>query len=104
MAYIKQKMAEQDSSYELFLVREKHDGETLSGGRDIAYFYFEKDADEYIEFLTNKNNNMKIPRKLKKNIKKGLEVSNKGKVKIKLIDRENGLYHYKYEVLTNKNK
>lgn len=55
MAYIKQKMAEQESSYELFLVRERHDGETLSGGRDIAYFYFEKDADEYIEFLTNKN-------------------------------------------------
>lgn len=54
MTYIKIKMAEQgDSDYELFLVKE--DSTPISEFRDIAYFYLEKDADEYIEFLTNKN-------------------------------------------------
>ena len=46
---------------------------------------------------------MKAPRKVKKKVKKTLEVVNKGKVKIKLIDKENGILRYQYK-LTNKNK
>jgi hypothetical protein len=45
--YIKEIVAE-NSPYEFFLVSE-HD-------KEIAYFFLEKDADEYIELLTNKNN------------------------------------------------
>lgn len=46
---------------------------------------------------------MKTPRKIKKKVKKTLELVNKGKVKIKLIDKENGISMYQYKI-TNKNK
>ena len=44
--YLKEIIAT-NSPYEFFLVAQY--------GEEIAYFYLEKDADEYIEFLTNKN-------------------------------------------------
>lgn len=46
---------------------------------------------------------MKTPRKVKKKVKKTLELVNKGKVKIKLIDKETGISMYQYKI-TNKNK
>lgn len=46
---------------------------------------------------------MKVPRKIKKKVKKTLELANKGKVKIKLIDNRYGISRYQYKV-TNKNK
>ena len=44
--YLKEIIAE-NIPYEFTLV--------LQHGKEIAYFYLEKDANEYIEFLTNKN-------------------------------------------------
>jgi len=35
-------------------VCEHHEGKTLSGGRVIAFFPFEEEAKEYVEFLKNK--------------------------------------------------
>ena len=46
MEYTKTKIM-QDTPYELYLVHQ--------GGKEIAYFKNEQDADEYIEFLTLKN-------------------------------------------------
>jgi len=46
---------------------------------------------------------MKAPRKVKKKVKKTLELVNKNKVKVKLIDKENGISRYQYKS-TNKNK
>lgn len=46
---------------------------------------------------------MRIPRKLKKRVKKTLESANKGKVKISLIDKSYGITRWVYK-LTTKNK
>jgi hypothetical protein len=46
--YIKEIIAE-NNPYEFFLVAQH--------GKEIAYFYLQKDADEYIEFLINKKKN-----------------------------------------------
>lgn len=36
-------------------VCEQHEGTNVSGGRVIAFFPLEKEAKEYVEFLTNNN-------------------------------------------------
>jgi hypothetical protein len=46
---------------------------------------------------------MRIPRKLKKRVKKTLESTNKGKVKISLIDKSYGITRWVYNI-TNKKK
>jgi hypothetical protein len=44
---------------------------------------------------------MKVPRKLKKKVKKTLESQHKGKVKVSLIDKSDGITRWVYK-LTNK--
>ena len=51
----KKTQVSQSPTRKLFMVSQDIQTETISGGCVIAYFYFEEDADEYIEFLTNKN-------------------------------------------------
>jgi hypothetical protein len=46
---------------------------------------------------------MRIPRKLKKKVKKTLESVNKGKVKISLMDKSYGITRWVYKTI-NKNK
>ena len=52
MKYVKQKTGH--APYEMTSVFEQHEGKTISGGRLVAYFSFEKDATEYIDFKTRK--------------------------------------------------
>ena len=51
----KKTQVSQNPSQKLFMVSQDIQTETISGGQVIAYFYFEEDADDFIEFLTNKN-------------------------------------------------
>ncbi len=48
VGYVKEK-------YGLYwVIREHHEGETLSGGGVVAFFPFESDADEYLKFKCKK--------------------------------------------------
>jgi imidazole glycerol phosphate synthase subunit HisF len=55
MEYIKEQIGG-DTPYESYIISEFNDTKQHGKYRDIARFYDEDEADEYIEFLINKNN------------------------------------------------